>query len=90
MAISNCQEELKTYMVHAAKMEIAIIYKKYQAVFYQVLKAFTQLLLINKGTGPQSPSEALTCDIALSTTSLMNPLHEGDSLTGSQTVCCVD
>jgi hypothetical protein len=40
MAITNCQEELKTYMVHAALMEVAILTKKYRAVFYQALKGF--------------------------------------------------
>jgi hypothetical protein len=54
-------------MVRAAKMEIAIIDKKYQVIFHQVLKGFTQLLLINKAIGPQAPSEALICKLALST-----------------------
>jgi hypothetical protein len=66
MAILNCQEELKTYMVHAAEMEIAIINKKYQAVFHQALKGFTQLLLINKGARPQEPLKARIRELALS------------------------
>jgi hypothetical protein len=68
MTISNCQEELKTYMVHAALMEIGILDKKYLAVFYQALKGFSQLLLINnKGTGLQAPTKATTRELALST-----------------------
>jgi hypothetical protein len=67
MAIANCQEELKTYMARAARMEIAILDQKYLAVFYQALKGFAQLLLIEKEVGPQTPSEALIRELALST-----------------------
>jgi hypothetical protein len=53
-------------MVRAAKMEIKTLDQKYLAVFYQALKGFAQLLLIEKGIGSQPPSETLIRELALS------------------------
>jgi hypothetical protein len=66
MAIITCQTELKTYMVRAAAMEIEIFNEKYRAVFYQALKGFSHLLLINRGMELRAPTETLIRELACS------------------------